>query len=180
MNVSFRKAQISDADAIARNIFPGYDPQDVYENLELCLKDEDIFMLVGEVDGKIVSHAHLELMGAPREHVVRIYSFIVAENERRKGIGKRMMEFIENWARKNELELILLEVYPDNHAAISFYTNQGFVRYGYLPRGSKFRNGQYSDEILMYKWLKKASPSEPREGAPPPNRGRGLPPPPPV
>lgn len=154
-DVSFRRALLGDARGIARNIFPTHDPKEVFENIELCLKDDDVALFVGELKGEMVGHVQIELMGSPRLHVARIYSFLVAERTRRKGIGTRMIGFVESWAHDEGIELLLLEVYPENNPGISFYTRHGFLRYGYLPSGSKFQNGQYSDEIMMYKWLGK-------------------------
>ena len=65
-----------------------------------------------------------------------------------------MMEFIEKWCREQDVELILLEVYPDNVAALKFYEGSGFTRYGFLERGSKFDESAYRDEILLRKWMK--------------------------
>lgn len=153
--VSFRRATLQDAQGIARNIFPAFDPKEVFENLELCLKDEDVVIFVGEQKGDIIAHAQIELMGSPRLHVARIYSFIVLERARRRGIGRGMVARIEEWAHEEDIELLLLEVYPDNAQGIGFYTSLGFMRYGYLPSGSKFKDGRYSDEIMMYKWIGK-------------------------
>jgi len=96
----------------------------------------------------------VDLSGPPRTHVARIYSMVVAEAMRRRGVGKRMMEFIEKWCREQDVELILLEVYPDNVAALKFYEGSGFTRYGFLERGSKFDESAYRDEILLRKWMK--------------------------
>ncbi len=63
------------------------------------------------------------------------------------------MEFLESWAREHEVEMMLLEVYPDNSPAKEFYEGLGFKQYGLLERGSKFDAGEYKDEVLMYRWI---------------------------
>ena len=175
MDVSVRRAVEADADRLARAIFPNHDPEDVKDNFLSCLKDDRVNIFVAETgeEGRaagasaskpvpsrgapppeIIGQVQVDLSGPPRTHVARIYSMVVAEWCRRRGVGKRMMEFIEKWCREQEVELILLEVYPDNVAALKFYEGSGFTRYGFLERGSKFDESEYRDEILLRKWMK--------------------------
>ena len=159
VEVSVRRAVEADADPIAVAIFPNHDPEDVKDNFRSCLKDDRVSIFVAESARsggavELIGQVQVDLSGPPRTHVARIYSMVVAENCRRRGVGKRMMEFIEKWCREQDVELILLEVYPDNVAALKFYEGSGFLRYGFLERGSKFDESAYRDEILLRKWMK--------------------------
>lgn len=151
--VEFRPARIDDAPRIASNIFPRMRPEDILDNLGRCLKEEHVHIILGVLEGDVVAHTQIDLMGSPRLHIARIYSFIVSEPFRGRGIGSMMMRHVEEWCRSQDIELLLLEVYPDNEEGLSFYRHHGFRRYGYLPRGSRFPDGTYKDEILMYKWI---------------------------
>jgi ribosomal protein S18 acetylase RimI-like enzyme len=154
-----RRAVEADASRLAAAVFPNFDPDDVKDNFLCCLKDDRVNVFVAEAaaDGpaaEIVGQVQVDLAGPPRTHVMRIYSMVVAEPWRRQGIGRKMMEFVETWARGEGVELALLEVYPDNLPALDFYTGLGFERYGFLHRGSKFSDRDYRDEILLRKWLR--------------------------
>lgn len=158
MDITVRRAVESDAERIAKAIFPDHDPEDVLDNFRSCLKDDRVNIFVAEVSKggnppELVGQVQVDLSGPPRTHVARIYSMVVASRWRRRGVGKRIMEFVEGWAKGEGVELILLEVYPDNVAALRFYEGFGFRRYGFLEKGSKFDEREYRDEVLLRKWL---------------------------
>ena len=70
----------------------------------------------------------------------RIYSLAIAPEAREQGIGKKLLEYAEQVARKNNIQKITLEVSEKNEAAINLYKKQGFTvtktRAGYYADGS--------------------------------------------
>lgn len=70
----------------------------------------------------------------------RIYSLAIAPEARGTGIGKKLLEYAERLARKNNIKKITLEVSEKNVAAINLYKKKGFqiekTRAGYYADGS--------------------------------------------
>ncbi|MDO5089733.1 MAG: hypothetical protein Q4D53_08100 [Leptotrichiaceae bacterium] len=50
-------------------------------------------------------------------------------------------------------EQIELEVYSDNHRALSLYKKFGFKKWGCIPNGYKLKDGTYNNCIKMGKIL---------------------------
>ncbi len=81
-----------------------------------------------------------------------LFSIIVNEMYRNKGVGKALLEALQKVAKeKFHIELLHLEVYDGNPAA-RLYSRMGFVEYGKQRRFIK-EDGDYIDKILMQKRL---------------------------
>jgi ribosomal protein S18 acetylase RimI-like enzyme len=89
------------------------------------------------------------LKEAHKGHLVGMY---VRPAARRLGVGRRLVEFIMEFARER-VELIQLAVVSENQEALRLYVSLGFVEYG-LERNSLKQNGRYYDEVLMAKTLR--------------------------
>lgn len=57
---------------------------------------------------------------------LHIHRFIVNSRCRGQGVGRQMLDYLEEICR-SEIELITLKVYADNREAIGFYEQMGFV-----------------------------------------------------
>jgi len=71
-----------------------------------------------------------------------------------KGIGSALMAAQREAMENTCVEQIELDVVSTNGAAIALYEKHGFVRYGLLERGMKYRDGSYADLLLMRLKLK--------------------------
>ena len=58
---------------------------------------------------------------------LNIHDFVVHRNSRRKGMGKKLMEHIVEYATRHGFCKVTLEVRIDNIAAMSLYKKQGFT-----------------------------------------------------
>lgn len=79
----------------------------------------------------------------------RIYSLAIASKARNLGLGKKLLDYAEELARKNNIQRITLEVSEKNAPAINLYTKHGF-------RTEKFSTGYYADgtpALVMMKEL---------------------------
>ncbi len=82
-----------------------------------------------------------------------LFSIIVDEKMRGKGVGKRLLEEMTDLAKKKfEIELLHLEVY-DGNPAIHLYERAGFTRYGQERFCLKEKGGAYRTKIMMQKTL---------------------------
>lgn len=63
--------------------------------------------------------------------LMEIDNVAVDERYRSTGVGKQMMDWVENYARAQGCQSIELNTYVNNHRSHKFYYNQGFVTLGY-------------------------------------------------
>ena len=61
---------------------------------------------------------------------VGLFAMWVAPEERKKGIGRALIDAVINWAKENDFGEILLDVADENLAAIRLYESNGFTRTG--------------------------------------------------
>lgn len=92
----------------------GYRMLAVYEEAE-CIGLSGIWVAT-----KLYSGRYLEM-----DNVV------VAATHRSKGIGKLLCDEVEQLARREGCETIMLDAYLENEKAHAFYEREGFVRRGY-------------------------------------------------
>ncbi len=101
--------------------------------------------LVAEVEGQVVGDvsAHLERPAVDAErqllrHLgeVRIYvdALSVAQAHRRRGVGMRLMQAIERWARERGAVSAMLDTYAGSPLSVPFYER----RMGYRRRSIVF------------------------------------------
>ena len=69
------------------------------------------------------------------------------------GLGRQLMEYAIENARKTELEQLKLGVFDGNVAAIRLYEKLGFREWGREPHAFKLKDGSYRDEIQMVLFL---------------------------
>jgi ribosomal protein S18 acetylase RimI-like enzyme len=96
----------------------------------------------GEVVGCIVVVLHQPMESASRQLIrelglvrVEIELLVVAEAYRRQGIGTRLMQAAEAWARNKGAVVALLNTYVDSPLSVPFYED----RLGYRRRALRFR-----------------------------------------
>lgn len=76
---------------------------------------------------------NLVLLLRSNSRKARIYSVVVSPEARGLGIGSRLVEAAEKWARDQECEAMKLEVRADNVAARAFYAKRGYTEAQALP-----------------------------------------------
>ncbi|MGM0408756.1 MAG: ribosomal protein S18-alanine N-acetyltransferase [Bacteroidota bacterium] len=84
--------------------------------------------------------AYLIIQSRKNSRKYRIYSLAIAPEARGQGIGKKLLEYAEQLAKKNHIQKITLEVSEKNESAINLYKKQGYqiekTRAGYYADGS--------------------------------------------
>ena len=117
-----RKAKIADATRMAElSGTLGYpvSAQTMEQRLRRILTLETHSVFVAERNGEVVGWTH----GAEQEMLelgcrCEIWGLVVAENERGRGVGRRLIEAVEKWARDRGLENISVRsnvVHPESH-----------------------------------------------------------------
>jgi RimJ/RimL family protein N-acetyltransferase len=118
---------------------------------EILLSDNQI-ILVAEKDGELVGY--LAAYGGRykrNRHSAYIITGVLKDFTF-QGIGARLLEELERWARKNNVHRLELTVMAHNEAAIALYRKMGFEIEG-RKLHALFVNGSYVDEYCMAKLL---------------------------
>ncbi|MBP2018275.1 putative acetyltransferase [Symbiobacterium terraclitae] len=157
--IRIRMARPSDAEAFAEIMTQ---PQVYYGTLQLPhttpeswrkrLEGNDPnydYVLVAEVDGKVVGNLGLHRSRRPRNAHVAVLGISVHDAYQGRGIGRALLtaaiDAADRWLNILRIEL---EVYTDNERAIKLYESLGFVIEG-RKRMNAFRDGQYVDSYVM-------------------------------
>lgn len=97
--------------------------------LEDILEGDGWFVWIAESNGRILSHIYIELISkvprpgkktSPFTYMTNVYT---APDHRGKGIGSRLLKNIEEWAKTNEYEFII--VWPSEWS-VDFYERNGY------------------------------------------------------
>jgi len=121
------------------------------KNTILSMQANRSFAVWAIFNGRIVGSVDVHRGGTRDAHVGRI-GLMVDHDFRHDGIGKYLLEFILEKAKKMAIKIVALESFADNNIAIELYKKVGFKEYGRLPKGF-YRQGKYSDAIKMCKDL---------------------------
>lgn len=96
------------------------------------ISDESSAVFVAELGEAVIGFVHAILRDAPdfpllvpRRFAV-VDSIVVKSEHTKRGLGRMLMEAMEEWAKKNGATSIELNVYEFNEAAISFYEGLGY------------------------------------------------------
>ena len=92
---------------------------------ESYVKDYAYFF-VAEIDKEIVGYVGLYKMGNDGY----ITNIVISSLHRRKGIGYKLMSSVLDFAKRENMEHITLEVRESNIPAIALYEKLGFVKVG--------------------------------------------------
>ena len=110
-------------------------------------------VLVAEADDRIVGRLSISRDPHPASRHVADVGLMVAQDSRRSGVGRALMQAAEEWARAVGVTKIELHVFPYNTAALALYDELGFRREG-LRIGHYLRGGEFLDVILMAKEIR--------------------------
>ena len=130
--LNIRKATVTDAPAIARLSGElGYpvDARVMAERLERFLQREEHVVFVAETTEVVgwIHGAEHELLEVHRH--CEIWGLVVADGQRGKGVGRRLVEAVEQWTLGRGLAEISVRsnvIRPESHP---FYERIGFSRY---------------------------------------------------
>lgn len=131
MALSIRIAQQSDAEGI-RDLTSqlGYDVDApaAAARLSRILSRSDQQFIIAEVDGSLAGWVHAVIAESiESERFVTIGGLVVDRRHRLKGIGRKLMEHAEQWAREQGCVIVRLRSSSTRTAAHRFYEALGYT-----------------------------------------------------
>jgi len=141
MSIKYRPAQLADIPAIAALLTSLFaieqdftpDPTRQLAGLKLMLPREDILLLVAEtpVEGgtsRVIGFCSVQTLISTAEGgpVGLIEDVVVAEGWRSNGVGRKLLEGAEAWARRRGCSRLQLLADQDNPPALGFYAHLGW------------------------------------------------------
>lgn len=112
-------------------------------------------MLVAEHAGRLVGELDFH---APERRRLRHRGELgisIAQDWRGCGVGRALITELISWAEAHPvIEKLCLRVFAINDRAIALYRSLGFVEEGRRLREIRLAAGQYSDDILMARFVK--------------------------
>jgi RimJ/RimL family protein N-acetyltransferase len=116
------------------------------------LAEPNSTILVAECDGKIIGHV-AALGGSYRRNRHTAHMVIgILRAFTGLGLGTRLLETLEQWARSHEIHRLELTVMTHNERAIWLYSKAGYQIEG-VQKDSLRVEGQYVDEYRMAKLI---------------------------
>ena len=147
VNTKIRKAEADDAKEIQPlylelmnlhaanlpNIFTSETTVDIEEiKNDIC---EFEYFYVVTIDSKVIGYMKGRYKNIEESHFVKtrdmilLTDLIIKEEYRNHGVGKKMLNFIEEEAKIKNISCIEIPVYSFNEQAKSFYTKNGYNAY---------------------------------------------------
>ena len=131
MNITIRKCRISDAPRIrelSRHLL-GFDyPEDKFEaNIRRLMTRESNLLLVAENNGAMLGFAHacdFDILYGPHLKILR--AIAVDDRYRGCGVGKRLLEAVEEWAQRTGASGVRIYSGTERTAAIALYKSCGY------------------------------------------------------
>ena len=113
-------------------VYPNFEiiENDIKNNFGYVLRDNDhciAYVAINEEESPEYSQITWSTDG---NKVLVIHRLSVHPESQSKGIARRFMEFIEDFAVKNKYSCIRLDAYSENTAALRLYDSMGYLRLG--------------------------------------------------
>jgi len=144
--MNIEKMTLEDFEVIKENLLNDFDEFWTANVLKSELENENSKYIVAKENNEIVGFAGIII--TPID--IEITNIVTKKTNRKKGIGKQLLDRLIEMAKQKEFELMSLEVNEKNIAAIHLYENSGFKKIGIRK---KYYNG-VDNAIIMTKVLK--------------------------
>lgn len=135
--MTIRNAKQSDYEELMLlyNLFVGEDRYSEYDNdsFEKVLNSPQNFLFVAEEDKKLIGFATFSIRHVVRypKPIAELDELFVSEEYRKHGVGKQLMEIVEQQAKKHNCYRVYIESHYQHEAGHKFYENLGYKNYGY-------------------------------------------------
>ncbi|HXW85028.1 MAG TPA: GNAT family N-acetyltransferase [Candidatus Binataceae bacterium] len=131
---------------------------DYWRGIEAAVRSGSRIVLAGFDSSQLVGSAQLELATMPNaRHRAEVMKLFVFRSSRRKGIGRALMNAIEQEARAAKRSLLVLDTRRGDPAE-KLYLSLGYKEAGRIPGYARSSDGTLHETVLMYKQLPPGGP----------------------
>jgi ribosomal protein S18 acetylase RimI-like enzyme len=110
-----------------------------------------VFLWVARLDGKMIGTVQLHLaMKKNATHRAEVAKLMILPDERRKGIARLLMQYVEDKAVEQGRNLLILDT-RSGDPSNNLYRSLGYIEAGKIPNYAKSSNGKLDDTIFYYK-----------------------------
>jgi GNAT superfamily N-acetyltransferase len=129
------------------------DARAFYESLLPELEGRTRVLLAAYVDGEVVGTVQLVHAWPPNsQHRADVAKLLVHRRARGRGVGRALMERLEEEARADGKTLLILDTVSER-AADRLYERLGWNRLGTVPDYARDPDGSFCDATFFYKHL---------------------------
>jgi len=140
------------ADGASVGYLPPLDPDEARAYWAGVVRPGNI-LLIAERDGRIVGTAQLELaMKLNARHRAEVNKVLVDPSCQRQGIGRRLMEALEEVARREGRTLLHLDT-REGDGSSDLYRRMGFTEAGRIPNWARSASGSLDSTVFYFKEL---------------------------
>lgn len=105
-----------------------FSPEKVKERIQYIMKNTRDIILVCEYQNEVIGYIH----GSPYELIdsdslINMLFFVVKEKYRNKGVGSKLINSLEIWAKNHHFSGIKLLTHPNRTQAHRFYESHGYI-----------------------------------------------------
>ena len=122
------------------------------DSLKSQVEEQGHHFILAQEDGKYLGYASYEL-NYKSESKTKIHKIYILPSAQGKGIGKVLMQYIEQEAIKAHNHSLLLNVNRNNKQALAFYNKFGFSAIG--TENIDIGNGYLMEDFIMEKPIEK-------------------------
>ncbi|MBT2690197.1 GNAT family N-acetyltransferase [Bacillus sp. ISL-47] len=127
-------------------------PEAQRKRIEAIKKEDNSTIIVAEKDNQLIGFL-MAIGGAARRNNHSAYLVAgIASGHRGKGIGTKLFEELDRWAREHSIHRLELTTVVKNDAGVALYKKAGFKIEG-TKKHSLLINGEFVDEYYMGKLL---------------------------
>jgi ribosomal protein S18 acetylase RimI-like enzyme len=140
-DIKLRNATLDDLEALEefeqgviqfeRPFAPQLKPDPIrYYAIEDLIKNDNACFAVAEIDGELIASGYALIEQAKptkkdHHHAYLGFMYVVPEY-RGKGVNGKVLEYLIDWSKENDISEIILEVYAENESALKAYKKIGF------------------------------------------------------
>jgi ribosomal protein S18 acetylase RimI-like enzyme len=140
------------ADGASVGYLPPLDPDEARGYWAGVIRPGNI-LLIAEHNGRIVGTAQLELaMKLNARHRAEVNKVLVDPACQRQGIGRRLMEALEEVARREGRTLLHLDT-REGDGSNDLYRRMGFTEAGRIPNWARSASGSLDGTVFYFKLL---------------------------
>lgn len=127
-------------------------PQDLDLMLQHKATADQCFVLAEDAQGVLGFATYGQFRAGVGYALTMEHTIILAPDARRKGIGRRLMQAVEDHAQARGTHSMFAGVSSENRHAVAFHAALGYTEVARLPQVG-FKLGQWLDLILLQKFL---------------------------